>query len=106
VAAQRPNIPKPILDIVAEDEAIPGSWRVRPGAFLWWLADELVRTVRDEPSFEGWLRKQEWEGLLTRDEKQQLDKGVRAVVGLLKDGVATLIEATAKGAGEAMVKGG
>jgi hypothetical protein len=91
---------------VAEDEAIPGGWRVRPGAFLWWLADELVRTVRDEPSFEEWLRKQEWEGLLTRDEKQQLDKGVRAVVGLLKDGAKTLIEAAAKGAGEAIVKGG
>jgi hypothetical protein len=35
-----------------------------------------------------------------------LDKGVRAIVGLLKDGVTTLIEAAAKGAGEAMVKGG
>jgi len=82
---------------VAEEEAIPGGWRVRPVAFLWWLADELVRTVRDEPSFEEWLRKQEWEGLLTRGEKQQLDKGIRAVGGLLKDGVTTLIEAAAKG---------
>jgi hypothetical protein len=91
---------------VAEDEAIPGGWRVRPQAFLWWLADELVRTVRDEPSFEEWLRKQEWEGLLTRSEKQELDKGVRTIVGLLKDGVATLIKAAAKGAGEAIVKGG
>jgi hypothetical protein len=90
----------------AEDEAIPGGWRVRPQAVLWWLADELVRTVRDEPSFEEWLRKQEWEDLLTRGEKQELDKGVRAVVGLLKDGVATLIKAAAKGAGEAIVKGG
>jgi len=29
-----------------------------------------------------------------------------AIVGLLKGGVATLIEAAAKGAGETMVKGG
>jgi hypothetical protein len=91
---------------VAEDEAIPGGWRVRPSAFLWWLADELVRTVRDETPFEEWLQKQELGILLTRGEKQQLDKGVRAIVGLLKDGVTTLIEAAAKGAGEAMVKGG
>jgi len=35
-----------------------------------------------------------------------LDKGIRAIVGLLKDGAKTLIEATAKGVGEAMVKGG
>jgi len=34
-----------------------------------------------------------------------LDKGIRAVVGLLKDGAKTLIEAAAKGAGEAMVRG-
>jgi len=91
---------------VAEDGAIPGGWRVRPAAFLWWLADELVRTVRDEPSFEEWLRAQGWEGLLTRGEKQQLDKGVHAIASLLKDGAAKLIEAAAKGAGEAMIKGG
>jgi hypothetical protein len=90
---------------VAEDEAISGGWRVRPGAFLWWLADELVRTVRGEPSFEEWLRKQEWDGLLTRGEKQQLDKGVRAIAGLLRDGAKTLIEAAAKGVVEAIVKG-
>jgi hypothetical protein len=91
---------------VAEDDTIPGGWRVRPQAFLWWLADELVRTVRDELSFEEWLRKQEWEGLLTRGEKQELDKGIRTVVGLFKGGVTTLIEAAAKGAGEAIAKGG
>jgi hypothetical protein len=79
---------------------------VRPSALLWWLADELVRTVRDEPSFEEWLRKQEWEGLLTRSEKRELDKGVRTIGGLLKDGAKTLIEAATKGAGEAIVKGG
>jgi hypothetical protein len=43
---------------------------------------------------------------LTRGEKQQLDKGVRAMAGLLKGGVTTLIEAAAKGAGEAAVKRG
>jgi hypothetical protein len=95
---------------VAEDATIPGGWRVRPGAFLWWLADELVRMVRREVPFEEWLRKQEWEGLLTRDEKQQLDKGVRALGDKLRDGAAPLIKAAAegaaKGAAEAMVKGG
>jgi len=77
---------------------------VRPQASLWWLADELVRTVCDETPFEEWLQAQELEGLLTRGEKQQLDKGVRTIVGLLKGGVTTLIEAAAKGAAEAIVK--
>jgi hypothetical protein len=39
------------------------------------------------------------------DEKQQSDKGVRAIASLLKGGVTTLIEAAAKGAGEAMMEG-
>ena len=79
---------------------------MRPSAFLWRLADELTRTVRRETPFEEWLQAQEWEGLLTRGEKEQLGKAVRAVGGLLKDGAKTLIEVAAKGAGEAIMKGG
>ena len=66
----------------------------------------MVRTVRDETSFEEWLQKQELGFLLTRGEKEQLGKAVRAVADLLKDGAATLIEAAAKGVGEAVMKGG
>jgi len=87
---------------VKEDGSVPGGWRVRPNSFLWWLADELVRTVRDETSFEKWLQKQELGFLLTRGEKEQLGKAIRAVGGLLKDGAATLIGAVAKGAGAAV----
>ena len=90
---------------VVEDEATSTGWRVRPQAFLWWLADELVRTVREEMLFEEWLQKQELRTLLTRGEKKQLGKAARAVGDLLKDGATTLIEAAAKGVGEAMVKG-
>lgn len=80
------------------------GWQIRPRAFLWWLADELVRTVRDEPSYEEWLRKQEWDGLLTRGEREQLGKVVHTVVDMLKDGAVKLVEAAAKGAGKAIVK--
>jgi len=82
---------------VEEDESAPGGWRVRPQAFLWWLADEIVRTARDDDSFEDWLRKQELGFLLTRAEKEMLSESVRAVLGLLKKGAETLIEATVKG---------
>jgi hypothetical protein len=91
---------------VTEDQTAPTGWRVRPQVFLWWLADEWVRTVRDETSFEEWLQKQELGFLLTRGEKEQLGKAVRAVADLLKDGAATLIEAAAKGVGEAVMRGG
>ena len=90
---------------VTEEKTATVGWRVRPQAFLWWLADELVRTVRDDMPFEGWLRKQEMGVLLTQGEKEQLGKAVREVGGLLKDGATTLIQAAAKGAVEATAGG-
>jgi len=87
---------------VSEDEGAPAGYRVRPQAFLWWLTDEMVRTVRDDMSFEEWLRGQEMGIVLTRGEREQLGQAARAIVGMLQDGAATLIEAAAKGAGEAV----
>jgi len=87
---------------VVEEKTTTLGWRVRPQAFLWWLADELVCTVRDETPFKEWLREQELGILLTRGEKEQLGQAVHTVGGLLKDGAATLIEAAAKGVGAAM----
>lgn len=90
---------------VTQDETTSVGYRVRPQAFLWWLADEIVRTVRDEMPFEEWLQKQELGFLLTRGERQQLGKAARAIAGLLKDGAAALIQAAASGAGAALVGG-
>jgi hypothetical protein len=80
---------------VTKDERASAGYRIRPQAFLWWLTDELVRTVREETPFEDWLQKQELGVLLTHGEKEQLGQAVRKVGSLLKDGVATLIEAAA-----------
>jgi hypothetical protein len=87
---------------VTEDEEAPAGHRVRPQAFLWWLTDEMVRTVRDDTPFEEWLRQQEMGIVLTKGEREQLGEAVRAIVGMLQDGAATLIEAAAKGAGKAV----
>jgi hypothetical protein len=89
---------------VTENSAIPGGWRVRPAAFLWWLADEVRRTIRQDKPFEDWLREQEMDGLVPRREKQRFDKALHATMELLKGGVNILIEAAAKGLGEAIVK--
>jgi hypothetical protein len=90
---------------IAEDEAISGGWRVRPGAFLWWLTDELLRQVREERQLDEWLRQQEWEGLLKRGEKERLAEAIRVVGGMLREGATTLIKAAAEGAGRATVGG-
>ena len=89
---------------VEEDKSIPGGWRVRAGVFLWWLMDELVKIVRRDTPFEEWLQAQEMEGLLTKGEKQKLEKAARVVGELLKGGATALIQAAAKGFGEAIVK--
>jgi hypothetical protein len=91
--------------LVSEDEDSPTGYRVRPQAFLWWLTDEMVRTVRDDRPFEDWLREQEMGVVLTEGEREQLGEAVCTIVGMLKDGSAALIEAAAKGAGKAMVGG-
>ncbi len=82
-----------------EEEAVPGGWRVRPGAFLWWLADELTRTVRSEEVFEEWLRAEVIEGPLTRKEKQQLTKVPKETIEQVHGGVIALIAAAAEGVG-------
>jgi len=89
---------------VAEDAAIPGRRRVRPQAFLWWLADELVRATRDETSLDEWLQEQEVVSLLTRDGQGHWEKAVCAVCGKLQDGAQTLIEAAAKGVAQATTR--
>jgi hypothetical protein len=88
--------------LVYEDDDAHAGYCVRPQAFLWWLTDEMVRTVRDDTPFEEWLRQQELGVVLTRGEREQLGEAVRAIVGMLQDGAATLIEAAAKGAGKAV----
>jgi hypothetical protein len=93
------------LGFIAEDANIPGGWRVRPGVFLWWLTDELVKTARHETKFEEWWQAQQMEGLLTRGEKQKLGEAAKAITGALRDSAVTFVQAAAKAAAETIVKG-
>jgi hypothetical protein len=60
----------------------------------------LVRAVRrNNVPFEDWLRAQELDHLLIRQEREQLEQTVRGAVQVLGQGATTLVEAFAKGAG-------
>jgi hypothetical protein len=85
-----------------DDDSIPGGWRVRPGVFLWWLTDELTRTVRSQEAFDDWLRGEVLEGALTRKEKQHLNQVARQTMEVVKGGVSALIEAAAVGIGSGL----
>lgn len=72
------------------------GWRIYPKAFEWWLTDELLRTTRDEKSFSQWIQEQEWDGLLTKGEKQQLIKLIKKLSEPLKNGITELIKIAIK----------
>ena len=60
---------------ITKDETIECGWRIEPQIMVWWLADELVRAIRqdeqDKP-FEKWLQAQEMENWLTRQQRDTL----------------------------------
>ncbi len=83
-----------------------GGWRVAAEAMLWWLTDELVRSVRTEKSFEDWLRSQEFDRFLTtREERDKLANVVRGATSMLGKGTTSLVESIAKGFGSGLSKG-
>lgn len=80
-----------------------GQWRITQVAFLWWLADELRRNVRDDSEFKGWLQAQEMEGLFTTKERRRVGKAVSDVLKVMGKGVTTLIESTATGVSKHLI---
>lgn len=78
--------------------------RVTQGAFLWWLADELKRNVRNDTEFKSWLQAQEMDGVLTVQQKEQLSRTTTTILDQLGKGAATLIESFARGASDAALK--
>ena len=80
------------------------GWMITQGAFLWWLADELRRNVRDVTDFKSWLQAQELDGLLTRQEQQKMGSAAKKIISTIGKGATTLIEAFAKGIGEGIGK--
>ena len=87
-----------IIGTITEGEE--GEYVITQSSFLWWLADELLRNVRDEDEFKGWLRAQELDNLLTANEREKLGNAVRKVLEVTGRGATTLIDSFAKGFGE------
>lgn len=84
--------------ILSHDVNVPGGFKILQGALLWWMADELIRTIRDDEQFKEWLAdRQLVGGVFTKNELGILTKSARFVGQLLEKGSITLIEAYAKG---------
>jgi len=92
------------LDILKADGLLvqdaSDQWRISQDAFLWWLADELRTHLRDDSSFEDWLRSHEMEGFMTHEKRLK----VKEAFGAVGVGSKALIEAAAKGFGGGAAK--
>ncbi|MEK8020184.1 MAG: ATP-binding protein [Candidatus Parabeggiatoa sp.] len=55
------------------------GYMIYPEVLLWWLANELSHAVRDEQSFNDWTRRQELDGILTQEQKQQLNQAGQSI---------------------------
>jgi hypothetical protein len=74
-----------------------GGWDILPQAYLWWLADDLKRHVRDDAEFGDWLRRHALDGVLSCAERAKIGQAVSVVGNLLSKGATTLIETFVKG---------
>ena len=77
-----------------------GTWVIKQAAFIWWLTDEIRRNVRNDSDFKTWLRSQELDGLLTKQEQEVMSSTIRNALSSLGKGAMTLIEGMAKALGE------
>lgn len=80
-----------------------GEWRTTQASFLWWLADEIRRNVRDDSELKAWLQAQEMDGLFTTKERRRMGKAVTEVLRMMGKGVTTLIESAARGLSKDLV---
>lgn len=70
---------------IQENNESHTSWTIRPIIFVHWITDEIIRTVREKSTFDEWIRIQEWDGLLTKGEKEKLLKAGKYFSEIIKD---------------------
>lgn len=71
-------------------------WYVAQLGLVWWLAEEMWRTIRSDSDFGQWLHAQQFEGLLSVEERGWMGQMVTGFVKVLSGGLTTLVDAFAK----------
>ena len=81
---------------VMKDESIPGGWRIRPQAFLWWLADQVAGATHSKRAFEAWLEAQGIDLLLGPSDTVEAFEAGRAIAVFFKGGLSAFVETAAE----------
>ncbi|MEO0770722.1 MAG: AAA-like domain-containing protein, partial [Cyanobacteria bacterium J06649_4] len=90
------------VGLIALNSESYAGWHIESKAMTWWLADELIKTIRSDQPFVNWLQAQEMESCLTNQEKENLVRLVSSVSTPLQQGAAKLIEAFSEGLGKGL----
>jgi len=90
---------------LSADPDTRSGFRLQAQVMLWWLASELIRVIRQTESEDlgDWLRKQQWDGIIKGEEKNQLKLALTALGGMLKAGSEAFIKASAEGYAKALL---
>lgn len=83
---------------IKEDETIESGWYVTADVMQWFLADELIKALRDEDDIGAWLREHKLGGLLKGETRRQLTDATKGLQNMLRGGVETFIRAAFEGA--------
>ena len=81
------------------------GYMINAEVMLWWLADQLTLVLRNEDDLGAWLRQNQWDGMFTIGEQNQLVKAANGMGGFLKGGIETFIRAAAEGFGRSISGG-
>ncbi len=84
------------------DSNLASGYIVHAEVMLWYLVEELTRTLRKEDTLQAWLERQEWQGLLKRSEQQAFENMFRQIRSLFGEGAKAFIRAAAEGAAKGL----
>lgn len=85
------------IGMIDKDESTSSGYRLAQKAMLWWLADEIVRVLRDDISFENWILDRQYiRGAVSRRDLRQVSQAAKIASNWLEKGASTLVEAYAK----------
>ena len=72
-------------------------WRISSDGFVWWFTDNVVNQTLNTIKWEEWLEQRQYEGLLTKGEKENLSQLAKKIPQGAVSGTANLIKVFFKG---------
>lgn len=93
------------VGLLKKDNQAASGWYIIQPILLWWLEDELTRVIRTDENFQNWLRAQELDGLLTRQQRDKLSTAIFKLRDMLGSGAKTFFETAVESFAEGFANG-